>query len=98
MTGDTARVFLSPDNSSASTKAAALLPEPLAIITGEPEGVVNVARPVLSVFNCSESPTVTVIPSARRPSTPRTASVAVLPATTFGGSTIETAQVVEALD
>src|ERR1700735_84289 len=97
-TGETISAFFSTEGSAASTKAAALLPEPFAIITFTPEGVVKFARPVLSVFTRSVSPSTTVIPSARRPSTPRTASVAILPATSFGGRTIETAQVVEEFD
>jgi hypothetical protein len=61
-------------------------------------GTMNEARPVLSVFNLSVSPIETVIPSANLPSTPNTASVAIFPATNLGGNTIETAQVVSALD
>ena len=68
------------------------------MITDLSGGTRNEARPVLSVFNLGVSPIEIVIPSANLPSTPNTASVAIFPATNLGGSTIDTAQVVSALD
>src|SRR5271156_6838076 len=82
----------------ASISAAAESPAALAISTSTSVGTVKNARPVLSVFTRCSFPTSTVIPAARRPSTPRTASVAGCPATSLGGSTIETVHVVAAVD
>src|SRR5580658_1632419 len=82
----------------ASISTAAEFPAALTISTVISVGAVKKARPDLSVFTRCPPPTSTVIPSASRPSTPRTASVAGSPATNRGGSTIETVQVVAALD
>src|SRR5450432_4538624 len=85
-----------------SISAAAEAPDALAIKTPVSEGAKKTALPVLSVFTRTSipecEPRSTITPSASRPSTPRTARVAGLSATSFGGSTIVTAQVVDGLD
>src|ERR1700735_157155 len=85
-----------------SISAAAEEPEALATRTLVSEGVRKTALPVLSVFTRTSipecEPRSTITPSASRPSTPRTARGAGLSATSFGGSTMVTAQVVEGLD
>src|SRR5216684_1938696 len=75
---------------SGFTSAAAALPEAFAITTSPSVGVVKTARPVESVITLWSFATSTVTPETSFPSAPKTASVAGLPATTFGGSTIVT--------
>jgi len=73
----------------ASTSAAAEDPEAFAISTFA-GGTLNEARPLASVVTRSPPPISTVTSEANFPSTPSTASVAGLPATTLDGSTIVT--------
>ncbi len=73
----------------ASTSAAAEDPEAFAIKTF-PAGAANEARPLASVVTRSPPPISTATSEANFPSTPSTASVAGLPATTLDGSTIVT--------
>src|ERR1700733_7921337 len=101
-TGDTTGATIAPGSPApvvgASIRAAAESPAAVAISTGAALGAGKKARPLLSVFTRWPFPPSTVIPSASRPSTPRTASVAGRPAMSLGGSTIETVQVVAEVD
>jgi hypothetical protein len=80
-----------------STSAAADEPEAFAIRTF-PEGAANEARPLASVVTRSPLPSSTVTSEANFPSTPSTANVADLPATTLEGSTIVTVHLLDGGD